>query len=292
VCAQWYAYILQDIYLNVKYFNSHWNDAAWQVNLISGALFTFDANDGSQYLDDTYWYGKNVWAWDWTHQQTGSYPLDGTGMHLYVEQGSSVPSTVTTALNKNLNGMWSKITSWEGSSTPKKIWISEFGWESANVTEQGQADNLKTSYNLFLNDNRIALATWFTLSDWPGASWGLYNLGSFSPSDQKIAYSEFLKVTNCTAVGIEENNQQEKPKLFFNNTTENYYLILPDNSRSKIEMWNMLGERIAISSQLAANSQMQINISKEPKGIYFLKVESAPCSKGEREQLATFKIVF
>src|ERR1051325_8096105 len=81
VCAKWFAKILQDIYLNVKYFNGHDTDPTWQENLISGALFTFDLNDGASYMNDVYWYGKNEWAWDWTHQQTGSYPLDGIGQH-------------------------------------------------------------------------------------------------------------------------------------------------------------------------------------------------------------------
>ncbi|MBI3502559.1 MAG: T9SS type A sorting domain-containing protein [Bacteroidetes bacterium] len=285
VCTQWFAYILQDIYLNVKYFNGHWNDPAWQVNLISGALFTFDANDGSQYLDDTYWYGKNVWAWDWTNQETGSYPLDGIGQHLYVEQGSSVPSTITTALNKNINGMWNIIAKWEGNSTPKKIWVSEFGWESSNVTEQGQADNLKNSFALFLNDNRIALANWFTFMDWPGAYWGLYYFGNFSPSDRKLAYFEFQKLTNCNPVSVSENLNKEKFSLLFDAAAGNYILTSPSREKLKIEIWNSVGEKIIERNIPGGTRNLIINKENRPSGIYFLRAET-------ENNFSVLKIIF
>lgn len=285
VCPQWFALILQDIYLNVKYFNGHNTDPTWQVNLISGALFTFDLTDGSQYLDDTYWYGKNVWAWDWTNQQTGSYPLDGIGMHLYMEQGSSVPSTITTALNKNINGLWNKITSWEGNSTPKKIWISEFGWESTSVTEQGQADNLTTSYNFFLNDSRIALAIWFTLMDWPGAYWGMYYFGTFSPSDRKLAYFEFQNLTNCNPVSVAENLNEEKPTLAFDASTGNYILNIPNiNEKYKIEISNSLGEKILQTENKSPSLIISKKNLKVNSGIYFLQVNA-------QNKISVFKLL-
>jgi len=84
-------------------------------------------------LDNTYWYGKNVWAWDWTHQQTGSYPLDGVGMHIYVQQGSTDPNLISSAMQNNINAIWNTIISYEGWGTQKKIWVSEFGWQSSAV---------------------------------------------------------------------------------------------------------------------------------------------------------------
>ena len=282
VCAKWFALMLQDIYLNVKYFNGHWGDAAWQVNLISGALFTFDLNDGSQYLNDTYNYGKNTWAWDWTHAQTGSYPLDGIGMHIYCEQGSSDSATVVNAMTSNINAMWNTITTWEG-ATNKQLWISEFGWESSSVTEQGQADNLRNAFALLLNDNRIGLAIYFTLSDWPGAYWGLYYMGNFSPADRKLAYYEFLNVTNCTATAITTISLEQNPLLLYDAASGTYTIDIRSKVQEarSIELYNMLGENI-INSTFSPLSYgrgeggevFSLHTSNFPSGIYFLRISS------------------
>ena len=82
-------------------------------------------------------------------------------------------------------------------ATSKKIWVSEFGWESNAVGYQGQADNLTTGFNLLKNDSRIALAIFFSLTDWPGASWGLYEFGNFAPADQKLSFQAFKNQVNC-----------------------------------------------------------------------------------------------
>lgn len=199
VHPKWFAKILQEVYLNTKYFNGHWGDPSWQVTLVSGPILTHDFDTGGSYINDTYWYGKNELAWDWTHQQTGSYPLDGFGMHIYVAQGSSNSTDVINGMNQNLNNFWNNITSYEG-ATSKQIWISEFGWQSSAVGYQGQADNLTTGFNLLKNDLRIALATWFCLTDWPGASWGLYELGNFTVADQKISFNAYKNQVNCSAI--------------------------------------------------------------------------------------------
>ena len=277
VCTKWFAKILQDIYLNVKYFNGHWGDPAWQVNLISGALFTFDLNDGSSYINDTYNYGKNTWAWDWTSQQTGSYPLDGIGQHLYCAGGSSDSATIVNGMSANINAMYNTITNWEGITT-KKIWISEFGWESSAVTEQGQADNLRNAYSLLLNDNRIALANYFTLSDWPGAYWGLYYFGNFSPADRKLAYYEFLNVTNCVTTSIIENEKDE-PFLFFDATTGNYILHFKGREKENIEFYNTLGEKVFEIENRFSPFIFNKNSIKVNSGIYFLRVEDGNESK-------------
>ncbi len=202
VHAKWFALMLQDVYLNVKYFNGHVNDQAWQVTLVSGAVLTMDNLGTNGYIAETYWYGINEWAWSWTHQETGSYPLDAIGMHIYVEQGSTSSATITNAMNQNINNFWTDITSYEG-ATSKQVWISEFGWQSGNVGYQGQADNLTTSFNLLKNDSRIGAALWFTLSDWPGVSWGIYEMGNFDPSDQKLAFNAFKGQVNCYATNLQ-----------------------------------------------------------------------------------------
>lgn len=202
VHAKWFALLLQDIYLNVKHFNGHSTDPTWQVTLVSGAILTMDNNGTGGYINDTYWYGINELAWSWTQQETGSYPLDGVGMHIYVEQGSTNVTAITNAMNLNLNGFWTDITTYEG-TTSKKIWISEFGWQSDIVGYQGQADNLTISFNVLKSDSRIALALWFTLSDWPGVTWGIYEFGNFPTSDEKLSFNAFKNQVNCYATELQ-----------------------------------------------------------------------------------------
>jgi len=191
VHPKWFAYLIQQVYLNVKYFNNHWGDPTWQVTLISGPLLTHDLDNGSTYLDNTYWYGKNVWAWDWTHQQTGSYPLDGVGMHIYVQQGSTDPNLISSAMQNNINAIWNTIISYEGWGTQKKIWVSEFGWQSSAVGQNGQANNMTTGFNTLLNDNRIAISSWYTLKDW-GETWGIYDINN----NPKQSYWTFRNIAN------------------------------------------------------------------------------------------------
>ena len=271
VHAKWFALMLQDIYLNVKYFNGHWGDSLWQVNLISGPIFTFDLNDGSSYINDTYNYGKNTWAWDWTMQQTGSYPLDGIGMHIYCEQGTNDSATITNAMLGNINAMWNTITSWEGATT-KQIWISEFGWESSAVTEQGQADNLRNGFGLLLNDSRIGLATFFTIHDWPGYYWGLYYFGNYSTADRKLAYYEFLNVTNCTGTGISNNSNTVQPVLMFDATTGNYILNFSEIEKLKFGIWNSLGEKISELKNESPSLLISKNSLGVKSGIYLLQL--------------------
>ena len=205
VHPHWFAKILQDVYLNTKYFNNHGGDQSWQVTLVSGPLFTSDignGGDGGQYINDTYYEGINNLAWSWIHQQTGSYPLDGLGMHIYAEQGSSDASTITSAINANIDGFWNNVTNYEG-NTSKKIWLSEIGWQSNLVGNSGQADNLTTSFNILKNDSRIALAIWFCLMDFPGNYWGIYEQGNFTSSDQKNSFNAFKNQVNCYATKLQ-----------------------------------------------------------------------------------------
>lgn len=230
VHAKWFALLLQDIYLNVKHFNGHSTDPAWQVTLVSGAILTLDNTGTGGYINDTYWYGINELAWSWTHQETGSYPLDGIGMHIYVEQGSTNATTITNAMNQNINSFWSDITTYEG-ATSKQLWVSEFGWQSGIIGYQGQADNLTTSFNVLKNDSRIALALWFTLSDWPGVSWGIYEFGNFPSSDQKLSFNAFKNQVNCYATELQATiDCLGNVNFSWTNSGSNWFIDVSTNS--------------------------------------------------------------
>lgn len=270
----WFSLMLQEIYLNTKYFNGHNSIPAWQVNLVSGALFTFDLNDGGQYINDTYWYGKNVYAWDWTHQQTGSYPLDGFGQHIYVEQGSANVSLVTNAIKANLNGFWNNIYVYE-TNPNKKIWISEFGWESNTYGQQFQSTNLLTGFNVFQNDPRVSLAIWFTLSDFPGGDWGLYNMGTFQTTDRKSAYYTFKNMQTCSIVtGRHSTLEDSKFKIYPNPFNESFSIEgwVLEEKEATVSLYNVMGEKIETWNLV---KEKDVFYPKNLKaGAYFIKIRS------------------
>src|SRR6185436_19081248 len=116
--ASSFARILQQMYLTVKHDGGHNVDPSWQVTLVSGPL---DSNDGSTavtYLADTYAAGRNQLAWDWTKTNTGSYPLDAVGYHIYVAQSATDSlSNVTAKTTANLSALWNTIVQKEGANT-------------------------------------------------------------------------------------------------------------------------------------------------------------------------------
>jgi hypothetical protein len=171
-----FAKILQDTYLEVKHHAGHIDDRCWQVNLVSGALFSFDDNSSAQYLSDVYAIGKNELAWDWTHEATGSYPLDGVGYHMYVAQGSDSPvESVRSAMQANLDEMRNVVVGYEG--TAKPIYVSEWGFRADAVGEQGQADRMAEGFGAMADQGDVALGLYFALQDFPDNPWGVYDEG-------------------------------------------------------------------------------------------------------------------
>lgn len=283
VHAAWFSLLLQNIYLNVKYFAGHNMDPAWQVTLVSGALFTFDLNSGGQYINDTYWYGKNVFAWDWTHQNAGSYPLDGFGQHIYVAQGDSDITNVTNAINANLDDFWNNIYVYE-TDPAKKIWISEFGWETNVYGESFQAGNLNTGFTVFQADARVALSLWFTLSDFPGGDWGIYYMGNYLPSEQKQSYTTFKSRNNCagntTAAG---NNNNFHDIAYITRDKESYFLIWRSISENtaQLELTDVSGQRLKSTDVVLHNGEtrIQLDVSELAHGMYLLRATSGYSQK-------------
>lgn len=189
VHPRWLARMQQEIYLNTKHFNGHAGDPAWQVTITSAALFSFDLTTASNYLADVYGYGRNQEAWDWTKAQTGSFPLDGVGYHLYVAQDPSQTGEIESRIHDHLDAIWSVVTSNEGSGTDTRLWISEMGWPSSQ-SEDFQAQALRQGLETLLLDTRVALATGFCLADFPGGDWGLFRM-DWTP---KPAWSSFRAI--------------------------------------------------------------------------------------------------
>jgi hypothetical protein len=169
-----FAKILQDTYLAVKHDAAHDADACWQVKLVSGPLFSFDDTPSATYLDQVYAAGKSQLAWDYTHQTTGSYPLDGIGYHMYVAQGlDSSTDDVRTQMLANLNAVDAVVQSYE--STSKRFWVSEYGWEASVVGADVQAARLTAGFNAMTEFGKVENAFYFNFQDFPGATYGVYD---------------------------------------------------------------------------------------------------------------------
>lgn len=173
-----FAKILQDTYLAVKHDAGHTGDRCWQVQLVSGPLFSFDGAPSADYLAQAYSIGKSELAWDYTHEVTGSYPLDGIGYHVYVAQGLDSPaSEARDATAANLDAVWNVVAANEGEATGKQLWISEYGWRADWVGDGGQAERMAEGFAAMKDSGRVAAAMYFNLQDFPGAAYGIYDDG-------------------------------------------------------------------------------------------------------------------
>jgi len=89
-----FAAMLTHCHSQVRYYNNI------PVQVISGGLFAHDiggftwSGSGAQYLDSTYNVGINhTGKFAWTMAAYGSYPLDGVGHHIYINQGGAVSAS-------------------------------------------------------------------------------------------------------------------------------------------------------------------------------------------------------
>jgi hypothetical protein len=191
VQPQWFARMLEEIYLGVKYEDGHSSETSWQVELISGPFFSHDLDNVASYLQDVINVGINDLHWNEVKTKTGSFPFDGLGYHIYVKQGSSDPSEIRNKMKSNLDAVWGVFTDLEGEDTPKKIHVSELGWTTDYVTETVQADNLDTAFNYLKGDQRIRLGVWFCLKDFPSGHYGIFRESGLGLSDRKPSWYRF-----------------------------------------------------------------------------------------------------
>ncbi len=189
-----FAALLADSYLAIKGGPSPIAD----VTLISGGLFGHSiggaysaTNAGADYLAATYCLGTGVGSctappalWTAVKQQTGRYPLDAVGQHLYVDQGGySTPAT----LHAYLDWLRGAYTAAEGAGTPKRTVVTEGGWATGpgGLTTNQQALNVDALYWAAQDAGYVAAVTWFQWQDNPGANlfYGLYDAsGAAKPS--------------------------------------------------------------------------------------------------------------
>ena len=136
------------------------------------------SESGSDYLRATYDQGKANAGWEDLKATYGSYPLDGIGQHLYIDQGGA---TSAEKIGTYLRDVRDAYTAYEDEKTAKQTLVTEVGWATDRVSKRTQADNLKTAYGEFKETTYLQTAYWFQLRDIPPAD--LY-YGLLTPFDE------------------------------------------------------------------------------------------------------------
>jgi regulation of enolase protein 1 (concanavalin A-like superfamily) len=153
----------------------HFTAQIKDVTLFSGGVFghniggiTSYANAGAQYIDDTYSTGTNTHkgaSFNYIKTNYNAYPLDGIGEHLYITQGGLVSSNT---FRQYEDWVHQACTKYEGASTPKKTFITEFGWQtpsSGGVSQAVQDTNLVTAFSAIQATPYVQMAIWFSWQD-------------------------------------------------------------------------------------------------------------------------------
>src|ERR1039458_2123343 len=144
------------------------------VRIISGGVFgtsPFGASDpggnsGSNYVAAFYSRGTNAAVgapFTAAKSSYGTYPVDGIGQHLYIDYNIN---TTSAHITQYLNLIRAAYTNFEGANTGKKTYVTEFGWTTASVSQQIQANNLATTFGVFEAGNSyVPMAIWFNWQD-------------------------------------------------------------------------------------------------------------------------------
>jgi hypothetical protein len=192
VSPLYYAKELQEIYLNTKYYNGRAGDPCAQVTIVSGALFSSEDTDAADYWNQVVDAGRNTLAWDWMHANVGSWPYDGVGYHIYVGQSAdATTSSIASATQTNLDGIWSAVTARDDQAAFKKLWLTELGWTIDQVSTQQQSDFLTAAFDTYAANSNVAAAFWFTYQDFPNGRYGLFDDGGLGVANRRPDYDAF-----------------------------------------------------------------------------------------------------
>jgi hypothetical protein len=99
--------------------------------------------------------------------QPGRYPFDRIGQHIYIDGGGL---TSEEKLRAYLEDVRDAYLLYEGPDTRKTTDITEFGWSTAGMSQETQAENLLTAYDTFRQVGYVAQAYWFHAQDVPEAN--------------------------------------------------------------------------------------------------------------------------
>ena len=182
--------------LNKCWVNAHITQTFGDVTILSGGIFGTSSqgagdpygNSGASWLNSVYDMGINHVGWFSSCKSSyGSYPLDGIGQHIYIDYNTT---TSSSNFQEYENEIHSVYTNWEGAATPKRTWITEFGWSTANVSQSVQDQNMNISYTVIEEQGSyVKMGAWFEWQDNPSAN--LYFGILDSSGNPKTCYNDF-----------------------------------------------------------------------------------------------------
>lgn len=153
-----------------------------KLSLVSGPLFSHDlydnvwADSGAEYLYNMLYAGFNTHGWT-----QDSLPFGEVGYHIYVAQGSSNPNHVINGIILNLDVMKEVLGEFQIYTS---LSISEVGWQSGIVGEDGQASNITTTHDVLSASLQVGRWLYFCLKDFDSLSFGV----TYSDGTKKQAF--------------------------------------------------------------------------------------------------------
>lgn len=156
------------------------DDPAWKdLTLVSGPLFTHNFDDGAGFWRQTFEAGIANHGWEEIREELGSYPYDGVGIHYYIKEGGEPPAETVAAIRASADAMMAVTDSFEGAGHGKRFYCSEFGFrDDYTGSRAATVGKMNALFDFFRSDGRYTQAHWFSLTDFPGAIYGLYEFGS------------------------------------------------------------------------------------------------------------------
>jgi hypothetical protein len=134
--------------------------------------------------------------------------------------------------------------------------------------------NMQTDEYMYNNNNSIIEQIEF-----------IYHSGATLPNDgYKVVYSDFNTYSIPTTTGISNSTSESTLTLFPNPNNGVFKLSGSLTQMLKIEIYNLLGDKIATIDKSDLPDSKEINLSAAPKGLYFVKLY-------ETEKVQTKKIV-
>lgn len=148
------------------------------VNLYFGGVFGHNiagnfgySPAGAKYIDDTYAVGLgDAGSFAWTLSTYGRLPVDGIMQHFYIDQGGL---TTPDRVRQYLDFVRQAYTKYEGADTPKKTFITEFGWRTNAVSQEVQAANISNTFEALNSIPYVAGAILFRYQDAPNLPYGI-----------------------------------------------------------------------------------------------------------------------
>lgn len=144
---------------------------------------------GAKYIDDTYNVGMDTdkaGSFAWTLADYGAFPIDGIMQHFYIDQGGL---TSLDRVRQYLDFVRQAYTKYEGADTPKKTFVTEFGWRTNAVTPEVQGANISTVFEALNSTPYVSGAILFRYQDVPNLAYGIVD----SSGVRKSSYEDFQR---------------------------------------------------------------------------------------------------